>query len=443
MTTDLAYIENALREHIRCSPLVNKRGRVVKVTGTIIKATGIKVKIGDICILQNPGEKARLQTEVVGFDDRNFLLTPLGRMIGISSSTEVIGTGDQYRVPVGDQLLGRVIDGLGNVIDAKGDSGIDATRYKSIYAEPPNPLKRKMITRPLCLGVRAIDAMLTCCEGQRMGIFAGAGCGKSTLLAMIARATEADVIVLSLIGERGREVREFIEDTLGEEGMRRAVVVVSTSDRPAMERMKAAFAATSIAEYFRDQGMRVLLMLDSVTRFARAQRELGLAAGEPPTRRGFPPSLFTNLPLLVERAGQSEAGSITAIYTVLVEGDDMNEPVADEMKSLLDGHIVLSRDLAAGNHYPAIDVLSSVSRVMNNVVQAGHVAAAGRVRSLLAKYKEIELLLRIGEYSKGSDPVAEEAIKKIDAINAFLKQEFSEKADFSQTLEQLSELAGI
>jgi type III secretion protein N (ATPase) len=307
-----------------------------------------------------------------------------------------------------------------------------------VYADPPNPLDRKIITEPLSLGLRSIDGLLTCGEGQRLGIFAAAGVGKSTLLAMLAKRADVDVTVLALIGERGREVKEFIEKDLGEEGLRRSVIVVSTSDRPPMERLKAAYVATAIAEYFRDRNNRVLLLMDSVTRFARAQRELGLAAGEPPTRRGFPPSVFSTLPKLMERAGQSESGSITAFYTVLVEGDDMTEPVADETRSILDGHIILSRKLASLNHYPAIDILSSVSRVMDSIVTPEHRKSAARFRELMAKYQEIELLVKIGEYKKGSDREADEAVDKIDRMNAFLRQNFNEKVSFRQVVSDLA-----
>ena len=297
-----------------------------------------------------------------------------------------------------------------------------------------------MIAKPISLGVRAIDGLLTCGEGQRLGIFAGAGGGKSTLLAKLIRSADVDVIVLALIGERGREVREFIESDLGEEGLKRSVLVVATSDRPAMERAKAAFVATSIAEYFRDQGKSVLLLMDSVTRFARAQREIGLASGEPPTRRGYPPSVFAELPKLMERSGQSDKGSITALYTVLVEGDDMTEPVADETRSILDGHIILSRKLAAANHYPAIDILRSTSRVMNNIVTDEQKTAAGALRELMAKYEEVELLLKIGEYQPGSDPLADKAIAQQDTINAFLRQGSEEPSDLTDTISQMTRL---
>jgi type III secretion protein N (ATPase) len=314
--------------------------------------------------------------------------------------------------------------------------------FYPVYCDPPNPLERKVICDPLPLGLRCIDGMLTCGEGQRLGIFAAAGGGKSTLLAEIIRNTAAEVSVLALIGERGREVREFIEKDLGPEGMKKAVLVISTSDRSSMERLKAAYVATAIAESFRDKGMKVLLMMDSVTRFGRAQREIGLAAGEPPTRRGFPPSVFSELPKLMERAGNSSKGSITALYTVLVEGDDMTEPIADETRSILDGHIILSRKLAAENHYPAIDVLASISRCQGAIVTKEHKKAASRLRQLLAKYNEVALLLKIGEYKQGSDPETDEAIARHDRINAFLRQGLDEKDSYEETVSKLEAAVG-
>ncbi|MBW2067580.1 MAG: type III secretion system ATPase SctN [Deltaproteobacteria bacterium] len=419
---------------------VQARGRVIQVVGTIIKAVAPGVKIGEVCILRDSSDGWEVQAEVVGFSKQMALLTPLGDIQGLSPHTEVIPTGKSLMVPVGPSLFGRVLDGCGRPIDEDENGPLEPETYYPVYADPPNPLKRKMISKPLPLGIKVLDGLLTCGIGQRMGIFAAAGGGKSTLLAMLAKGAEVDVTVLALIGERGREVREFIEKDLGEEGLKRSVVVVSTSDRPAMERLKAAYVATAIAEYFRDQGKRVLLLMDSVTRFARAQREIGLAAGEPPTRRGYPPSVFSTLPKLMERAGLSDKGSITALYTVLVEGDDMNEPVADETRSILDGHIVISRKLAAANHYPAIDVLASASRVMNAIVTPEHKKAAGRFRELLAKYREVELLVRIGEYQKGSDPLTDEALEKIDRMNAFLRQGVDEKFSFEDTINQLIEL---
>ncbi|MCQ2367818.1 MAG: type III secretion system ATPase SctN [Kiritimatiellae bacterium] len=433
------YITKVLDRAIDDMQSVEIKGRVVQVVGTIIKAVVPGVKIGEVCILRNPWENFEVQAEVVGFTKEAALLTALGQMTGISAQTEVIPTRRVHMVPVGSELLGRVVDGLGHPIDLDKKGPIHPEAYYPVFADPPNPLERKVISRPISLGVRCLDGLLTCGEGQRMGIFAAAGGGKSTLLASIIRNTEAEVSVLALIGERGREVREFIEKDLGPEGMKRAVVVCATSDRSSMERLKAAYVATSIAEFFRDQGKKVLLMMDSVTRFGRAQREIGLAAGEPPTRRGFPPSVFSELPKLMERAGNSAKGSITALYTVLVEGDDMTEPIADETRSILDGHIILSRKLASINHYPAIDVLASISRCQSAIIPGEHKKAAAKLREILAKYQEVELLLRIGEYKKGSDAATDEAIAKIDKVNAFLKQGLGEKPEYEDTIRKLQE----
>ena len=408
------YIGALLEEAVQSTASVEVRGRVEQVVGTIIRAVVPGVKVGELCILRNPWEDWTLRAEVVGFVKQVALLTPLGDLQGISPATEVIPTGEIHSVPVGEDLLGRVLNGLG-----------------------PNPMLRKIIDRPISLGLRVLDGVLTCGEGQRMGIFAAAGGGKSTLLSSIIKGCSADVCVLALIGERGREVREFIENDLGPEGRKKAVLVVSTSDRSSMERLKAAYTATAVAEYFRDQHKSVLLMMDSVTRFGRAQREIGLAAGEPPTRRGFPPSVFSTLPKLMERAGNSDKGSITALYTVLVEGDDMTEPIADETRSILDGHIILSRKLAAANHYPAIDVQASVSRVMNAIVTKEHKKAAQALRKVLAKFAEVELLVQIGEYKKGSDKEADDALARINAVNAFLRQGLDEKSTFEETLQAL------
>jgi ATP synthase in type III secretion protein N len=344
-------------------------------------------------------------------------------------------------VPVGPSLFGRVLDGMGRPLDTRSKGRLQPEAYYPVYAETPDPLTRRIIDQPLPLGVRALDGLLTCGEGQRIGIFAAAGGGKSTLLSMLVKGAQVDVNVLALIGERGREVREFIEHNLGAEGMRKSILVVATSDKSSMERAKASYVATAIAEYFRDQGKKVLLLMDSVTRFGRALREIGLAAGEPPTRRGFPPSVFANLPKLMERVGMSDKGSITALYTVLVEGDDMSEPIADETRSILDGHIVLSRKLGAANHYPAIDVLASVSRVMPAIVPPEHMALAGRIRQLMAKYAEIDLLVKIGEYRPGSDKVADEAIAKIDKINNFLRQRTDDITTFEDAVAGMKALA--
>ena len=411
------YIGALLEEAVQSTASVEVRGRVEQVVGTIIRAVVPGVKVGELCILRNPWEDWTLRAEVVGFVKQVALLTPLGDLQGISPATEVIPTGEIHSIDGGPPLKPR-------------------THYP-VYAEPPNPMLRKIIDKPMSLGLRVLDGVLTCGEGQRMGIFAAAGGGKSTLLSSIIKGCSADVCVLALIGERGREVREFIENDLGPEGRKKAVLVVSTSDRSSMERLKAAYTATAVAEYFRDQHRSVLLMMDSVTRFGRAQREIGLAAGEPPTRRGFPPSVFSTLPKLMERAGNSDKGSITALYTVLVEGDDMTEPIADETRSILDGHIILSRKLAAANHYPAIDVQASVSRVMNAIVSKEHKKAAQALRKVLAKFAEVELLVQIGEYKKGSDKEADDALARINAVNTFLRQGLDEKSTFEETLQAL------
>ena len=437
MSSRFDYISEVLNRAVDEAQLIDVKGRVVQVVGTIIKASVPGVKVGEICILRDPWENVEMQAEVIGFNKETVLLTALGQMTGLSVQTEVIPSRRVHMVGVGESLLGRVLDGLGRPIDSDEKGPLLPEKYYPVYADPPNPLERRIISKPISLGVKTLDSMLTCGEGQRMGIFAAAGGGKSTLLAQIVRNTEADVTVLALIGERGREVREFIEKDLGPEGLAKSVVVCSTSDRSAMERLKAAYVATSIAEYFRDKGKKVLLLMDSVTRFARAQREIGLAAGEPPTRRGFPPSVFSELPKLMERAGNSAKGSITALYTVLVEGDDMTEPVADETRSILDGHIILSRKLAQKNHYPAIDVLQSVSRCQNAIIDAEHKKNAAKLRTLLAKYAEVELLLKIGEYRKGADRDTDEAIEKNDAVNSFLKQGLTERPTYGETLAML------
>lgn len=440
MSTSFGYITEALEDTVKRTELLEVCGFVLEVTGTLIRAVVPGVKIGELCTLRNPGEKGSLIAEVVGFEDRRVLLTPMGDMLGISNRTQVFPSGHSHRVPVGSGILGRVLNGLGQPFD--GDEALDVNTFYPVYADPPEPMTRKIIDKPLAMGIKVLDGLLTCGEGQRMGIFAAAGGGKSTLLSMLVRSADADVTVLALIGERGREVREFIERDIGAEGIKNSVIVVATSDRPSMERVKAAYVATAIAEYFRDQGKRVLFLMDSVTRFARAQREIGLAAGEPPTRRGFPPSVFATLPQLMERAGQSDKGSITALYTVLVEGDDMTEPVADETRSILDGHIILSRKLSQANHYPAIDVLASVSRVMNAIVDEKHQQMAGRLRELLAKYNEVELLIKIGEYKEGSDALADEAVSKINAINTFLKQATNEVYTMEEVRAKMQEVVG-
>ncbi len=430
-------IEELLGEAVRNARTLDIRGRVHKVVGTMVYAVVPGVDIGEICTLYNPYTASSLEAEVVGFDGNRALLTPLGAMTDISTAVEVIPTGASLKVGVGGGLLGRVLDGMGRVID--GQNPFKPEAYYSVYKEAPSPLERRLIEKPLAMGVKVIDGLLTCGEGQRMGIFSAAGVGKSTLLSMLVRNAEVDVTVLALIGERGREVREFIEKDLGD-GIKKSVVVVSTSDRSSMERAKAAFVATAVAEYFRDLGKKVLLLMDSVTRFARAQREIGLAAGEPPTRRGFPPSVFATLPRLMERSGMSAKGSITAFYTVLVEGDDMTEPVADETRSILDGHIVLDRELAGEGHYPAVDVLASVSRIMEQIITKEHESSARSIRRILSRVKEVELLVRIGEYKKGADPEVDDALNRKERVNELLTQKTDEKISFDETLSMMKQV---
>ena len=422
----LSALTDAIGEELRAGPRVQTRGKVLEVVGTLIRVTGIEVRLGELCELRSPGGRVLQQAEVVGFSRNVAVLSPFGRLADISRSTQVIGLGRPLSVPVGDALLGRVIDSLGLPID--GGSALECDEHRPIFADPPNAMSRPIIERDLPTGVRIVDGLMTLGLGQRVGIFAPAGVGKSTLMGMFARGAQCDVNVIALIGERGREVREFVEHILGQDGMARSVVVCATSDRSSIERAKAAFVATAVAEYFRDRGMSVLLMMDSLTRFARAQREIGLAVGEPPARRGFPPSVFAELPRLLERAGLSERGAITALYTVLAEDETGGDPIAEEVRGLLDGHMILSREIAALNQYPAIDVLGSLSRVMPLVVTREHMDRAGHVRRLLAKHKEIETLLQIGEYKPGGDPLADEAIARIDAIRAFLCQRTDEFA---------------
>ena len=418
-----------------CEP-IKLSGKITQVIGLVIESRGPNVSMGELCYVKSRHEDIPpIPAEVVVFREGLVLLMPIGEMVGIGPGCEVVSAQKTLRVKVGPQLLGRVLDGLGNPIDGKGPI-VSRLEYP-LQAAPPDPLQRPRIHDSLYVGVRPIDGLTTLGSGQRIGIMAGSGVGKSTLLSMIARNTEADVSVISLVGERGREVRDFIERDLGEEGLKRSVVVVATSDKPALVRIKGALTATAIAEYFRDQGRRVILMMDSVTRFAMAQREVGLTIGEPPATRGYTPSVFALLPRLLERAGTSAGGSITGIYTVLVDGDDMNEPIADAVRSILDGHIVLSRAIAAQNHFPAIDVLGSVSRVMTDVVTDEHLAAAQRLRALLAVYKEAEDLIHIGAYVKGSSKKIDEAIEKIDEVNSFLCQGVFERVTFDEMEKQL------
>ena len=418
-----------------CQPM-RMIGKVVQMVGLVIQCSGPNVTMGDLCYVQSRlPDVEPVPAEVVGFRDGFVLLMPLGETKGIGPGCQVVSAQKQLQVQVGPELLGRVIDGLGNPIDGKGP--ILCKKEYPLQADPPSPLERPVIKDSLYVGVRAIDGLITMGDGQRIGIMAGSGVGKSTLLSMIARNTEADISVIALIGERGREVKEFIERDLGEEGLKRSVVVVATSDKPALVRIKGAMTATAIAEYFRDCGRKVVLMMDSVTRFAMAQREVGLTVGEPPATRGYTPSVFALLPRLLERAGTSEKGSITGIYTVLVDGDDMNEPIADAVRSILDGHIVLSRAIAAQNHFPAIDVLASVSRVMSAVVPKEHMDANRKLRALMAVYKDAEDLIHIGAYVKGSSQKIDEAVQKIDAINDFLCQGVFEVQTFEETIARL------
>ena len=419
------------------NPVV-KVGKVVEIIGLIIEADGPESSIGDLCHIVSDDIEP-ISCEVVGFRENRILLMPLGSIEGLKAGAKVVNSGSDMKVKVSDSLLGRVLDGLGNPIDGLGE--IAADKYYSTSGKLINPLKRKPIDEPLSLGIRAIDGLITVGKGQRMGIFAGSGVGKSTTLAMMAKNTSADINVIALIGERGREVREFIEHTLGADGMKRSVVVVATSEQPSLVKIKAAFVACAIAEYFRDKGKDVLFMLDSVTRIALAQREVGLAVGEPPATRGYTPSVFALMPKFLERAGCNEYGTITGLYTVLVEGDDFNEPVSDTARSILDGHIMLSRSLAHKNHYPAIDVLQSISRVMNNIVDKEHKGAAGKIRSLLASYAKNEDLINIGAYQRGADPLVDKAISLMDKIDRYLIQSGEDKTDYQTSVSEIIRLA--
>lgn len=431
MLIDFERINNK----IESMKTIKSIGRVVRVVGLTIESTGPLVHLGEHCYINLLNSNERIDAEVVGFNDDKVLLMPLGDMTGIGHGCEVIPSGRSLSVGVGEDLLGRVLDGLGNPIDSKGQIKIE--KHVSIYNTAPNPLSRMKIDDALNIGVRAIDATLTCGKGQRVGIFAGSGVGKSTLLGMISRNSSADINVIALIGERGREVREFIEKDLGEQGLKNTVVIVATSDQPALVRLKGASTATAIAEYFRDKGHNVMLMMDSLTRFAMAQREVGLAVGEPPATRGYTPSVFAELPKLLERTGNSDKGTITGLYTVLVDADDMNDPIADTVRGILDGHIVLSRAMASKNHYPAIDVLSSVSRVITSIANEEHLENNRKLREILAIYQEAEDLINIGAYKSGSNPLIDYALTKIEAVNAFLKQGIYEESDLENTVREL------
>ena len=429
----------ALGHELEQERVLARTGRVFEVVGTLARASGVDAKVGELCELHDARGQLLQRAEVVGFGRGGVVLSPFGSLSGIGEGTAVTGTGRPLSVAVGDGLLGRVIDGLGEPIDGLG--ALDCDEFRPVIADPPDPMARAMVERPLPTGVKVIDGLMTLGEGQRMGIFAPAGVGKSTLMGMLARGAQCDVSVIALIGERGREVREFIEFILGPEGMARSVVVCATSDRSSIERAKAAYVATAVAEHFRDRGQRVLLMMDSLTRFARALREIGLAAGEPPARRGFPPSVFAELPRLLERTGMGATGSITALYTVLAEDESGGDPIAEEVRGILDGHMILSRRIAAKNQYPAIDVLGSLSRVMSQVVPAGHAEAAGRLRKLMAKYDDVEMLLQAGEYRPGNDETADAAVERIEEIRAFLNQRTVDLMDYDDVLSALAEVA--
>ncbi len=414
---------------------LNKIGRITKVVGLVIESEGPKASINEICTLRTKTGKEIAKAEIVGFKDGRLLSMALGDISDISPGMEIIATGTNLEISVSDKLLSRVLDGLGNPIDGK--KALPTFNYRSIYAYPPNPLTRQRISEPIVTGIRAIDGMLSHGKGQRIGIFSGSGVGKSTLLGMIARNTSADVNVIALIGERGREVREFIEKDLQERGLERSVLIVATSDQPPLVRVKAALTATTIAEFYRDKGLDVMLMMDSATRLAMAQREIGLSIGEPPTAKGYTPSVFSLMQKTMERSGTSDKGSITGLYTVLVEGDDMNEPISDAARGILDGHVVLARKLATNGHYPAIDVLESVSRVRRDVISEEHYKVSMEIQQLIAEYRNAEDLISVGAYQKGSNPKIDLAIALNDKINRFLKQDIYESSSFEDTLESL------
>ncbi|MFZ5632067.1 MAG: flagellar protein export ATPase FliI [Bacillota bacterium] len=430
------------KRRVRQLKLLCPEGQVTKVIGLTVEAKGISTSIGEVCDIIVPGEPCPVRSEVVGFRDGSTLIMPLGELRGIHPGCRVVPRGKSLTVKVGDHLLGRILDGLGVPIDWE-EPFRDTGEEVPVDNSPPNPLARKRITEVLATGVKAIDGLFTCGKGQRLGIFAGSGVGKSTLLGMLARYGSADVNVIALIGERGREVREFIEKDLGTEGLARSVVVVATSDQPALVRLKGAFVAVAIAEYFRDRGKDVMLMMDSITRFAMAQREVGLAVGEPPATRGYTPSVFALMPRLLERSGMGPAGSITAFYAVLVEADDMSDPIADSVRGILDGHIVLSRELASRTHYPAIDILESVSRLMPDIVSGEHYKRAMFVKEKMAVYRQSEDLINIGAYVKGSNPGIDEAINCYDSINTFLKQDLGHGFSFQETMEWLENISNV
>ncbi len=425
-------------EQLKEEVFFKRLGKIVNVVGLTIESSGPDARLGDLCRVYKKGRSGEYITaEVVGFKDRHTILMPYEITDGIGGGCVVENEGYPLMVKVGPQLLGKTLDGLGRLSD---ETILLGAQEYPVEAPPPDPMKREIIDEVLPLGVKAVDGLITVGKGQRIGIFAGSGVGKSTLMGMFARNTKADINVIALIGERGREVREFIERDLGEEGMKRSIVIVATSDKPALERNKAAKTATAIAEYFRDKGNDVLLMMDSLTRFSMAQREIGLASGEPPVTRGYPPSVYSEMPKLLERAGRSEKGSITGLYTVLVDGDDFNEPITDTARSILDGHIMLNRKLAHKNHYPAIDVLQSISRCMSQIADKEHKKVAGKLKNVMATYNEAEDLINIGAYKKGSNPGIDHAMEKIGAVNEFLTQQTDEKYDFAQEVEMMKQI---
>lgn len=436
MHTELA---TALQRHIKNVEEMNPvqvNGRITRVVGLVMEGLGPGSSVGESCLVYPKDNAAPLQCEVVGFSDDKIILMPLGDIRGVGPGSRIVARRNRAAVGVGKKLLGRTLDGLGNPIDGLGPA--DTDKEYPLYASPLNPLSRKRIDKPLSVGIKAINGLFSVGRGQRLGIFAGSGVGKSVLMGMMARYTEAEVNVIALVGERGREVKEFIEKDLGTEGLKRSVLIVATSDQPPLVRMRAAFMATAIAEYFRDLGQDVLLMMDSISRFAMAQREVGLAVGEPPATKGYPPSVFALMPKLLERAGTSNGrGSITGFYTILAEGDDVNDPVADAARAILDGHIVLSRELASQGHYPAIDILPSISRVMMDIVSPEHWKIAMRLKSIVATYKKAYDLVSIGAYKEGSDAKVDHAIKVIEKINNFLRQDITEGVGFDDCLQRL------
>ncbi len=436
--TEIEKIFEKYHKRLLDANTTNLTGTVSRATSMLIESHGPEVHIGELCKLTTQSNDEPVLAEVVGFKNNKTLLMPIADMNGISPKSEVVATGQQLTVKLGMSLKGRILDGLGNPMDNKGP--IDYDEVRPLHNEAPGPLDRPLIAEPISTGVRAIDSLLTCGKGQRMGIFAGSGVGKSTLLGKIAKSSMADVNVIALIGERGREVREFIENNLGEEGIKKSIVVVVTSDKPVVTRLKGAFVATTIAEYLRDQGLNVMLLVDSITRLANAQRELGLAIGEPPTTKGYTPSVFSMLPKILERTGITSKGSITALYTVLVDGDDFNEPVTDAVRATLDGHIILSRKVAAQNHYPAIDILNSVSRCMIDIVSPEHMQAAQRMRSAYAIYKEAEDMINVGAYVEGKNRRIDYAISRYDLITGFLKQGVDETNNFEEDIDKLKNM---